>query len=33
MAIDTDTGRVLSPEEEDDARDNPNIYRWVKFID
>ena len=31
MAIDKDTGRILSPEEEEVARDNPGIYSWVVF--
>lgn len=29
VAIDSDTGRVLSEEEAEHAADNPHIYTWV----
>lgn len=31
IATDSDTGRVLSPDEAQEAADNPYIYRWVTF--
>jgi hypothetical protein len=31
MAIDSETGHILTEAEEQIARDNPNIYTWVVF--
>lgn len=32
VAIDIDTGRMLSDAEAIDAADNPRIHRWVRFV-
>lgn len=33
MALDRDTGRVLSDAEAEEAAANPHIYTWVIFTD
>lgn len=32
-AYDSDSGRLLSDEDAEEARSNPGIYRWVVFTD
>jgi hypothetical protein len=32
MFVDTDTNRVLSPLEVQEAQDNPYIYKWVREV-
>ena len=32
-AYDSDSGRLLSEDEAEDARANPHIFRWVTFSD
>lgn len=32
VAIDIDTGKILSPEAAIEASDNPFMYRWVRWV-
>lgn len=32
VAIDSDTGRLLSQDEATAAADNPLIYKWVRWV-